>query len=350
MTDPSTWSCPLPLADQPVITMAHGGGGQRSADLVEHLFLPAFGPAAAGAALTDAAVVELGPGRVACTTDSYVVQPLFFPGGDIGTLAINGTVNDLAMVGARPRVLTTAFVLEEGLELAVLDRIARSMGRAAAAADVRLLAGDTKVIERSSGDGLYITTSGIGTVDPDITLEPAQIQPGDRILVSGPIGRHGVAVLSRREGLEFGTTIESDCAPLHDLVQTLLAGGTTTRALRDLTRGGLATALCELAETASVGIEFDEALVPVPEPVRAACGFLGLDPLVVANEGTMVAFVAPSDAEHALATMHAHHRGRGAAIIGEVVAENPGSVVARTALGGRRVVLRPLGEQLPRIC
>lgn len=349
-SDMATWACPLPLRDYPRVTMAHGGGGQLGADLVEHLFLPAFGSAAPAADLLDAAVLGPTDGQVAFTTDSYVVQPLFFPGGDIGSMAVNGTVNDLAMVGARPLALSTAFVLEEGLELRVLDTIARSMGRAARQAGVQLVTGDTKVVDAGHGDGVYINTAGIGVVPEGVRIAPDRARPGDRVIVSAPIGRHGVAVLSRREGLEFGTTIESDCAPLGAVVSAMLETGADLHVLRDLTRGGLTAALNELATTAGIGVLIDEALVPVPDPVRAACGFLGLDPFAVANEGTFVVFVAEADAGRVLDAMHARSETSQATIVGEVTADNAGVVIAQTKLGGQRVLPRPLGEQLPRIC
>lgn len=344
------WSCPLPLNDHPLVTIAHGGGGQLGADLIEHLFLPAFGTAAAGSTLSDAALLDIGAQRVAFTTDSYVVRPLFFPGGDIGTLAVNGTVNDLAMMGASPIALSTAFILEEGLDLQILDAVARSIGNAAEQVGVRLVTGDTKVVDAGHGDGVYINTTGIGVVPAGVRITPDRARPGDQVIVSGPIGRHGIAVLSQREGLEFGTAIESDCAPLDGVVAAMIKTGADIHVLRDLTRGGLTAALCELAETAQVGVRFDQALVPVPDAVAAACGFLGLDPLIVANEGTLVAFVPAEHTDEVLDAMRNHPQSRGATVIGEITTQHAGAVVARTPLGGQRVVTRPLGEQLPRIC
>jgi hydrogenase expression/formation protein HypE len=351
------WSCPVPLRQHDRIVLGHGGGGKLTGELVEHLFVPAFGPAAAGATPTDSAVLALDVGhgsgsRLAFTTDTYVVQPLFFPGGNIGELAVFGTVNDLAMSGAQPLALSTGFVLEEGLELDVLGRVATAMGVAATRAGVQLATGDTKVVEQGHGDGIYVNTAGIGVVPAGVDLRPGRIRPGDAIIVSGEIGLHGVAVLSVREGLEFGTEIRSDTAPLHDLVAAMLAAGDAAdvHALRDCTRGGLAASLCELAATAGVGVEYDERSVPVPDAVRAACGFLGLDPLHVANEGKLVAFVEPEAAEAVVTAMQATDVGGRACVIGRVVDAHPGVVVARTGLGATRVVDRPLGEQLPRIC
>jgi hydrogenase expression/formation protein HypE len=322
-------------------------------ELVEHLFLPAFGTAAATATATDSATLEVSPEvRLAFTTDSYVVQPLFFPGGNIGELAVYGTVNDLAMSGATPLALSTGFILEEGTEMEVLGRVATAMGEAAARTGVRLVTGDTKVVERGHGDGVYVNTAGIGLIPAGVGLAPEAMRPGDVVVVSGPIGMHGIAVLSVREGLAFGTEIESDTAPLHELVATMLAaappGG--VRVLRDLTRGGLAAGLCELSTAAGVGVEFEESAVPVPEPVRAACGFLGLDPLHVANEGKLVAVLAPDTADEVVTAMAGLGVGAGTEVIGRVVGEHPGVVVARTGLGAGRVIDLPLGEQLPRIC
>jgi len=346
------WSCPLPLRDSPHIVMGHGGGGRLSAELVEHLFVPAFssGDDSALARLGDSAVVAVGAERLAFTTDSYVVRPRWFPGGSIGDLAVNGTVNDLAMMGARPLYLTVGFILEEGLEVAELGRIVEVMGRAAREAGVAIVAGDTKVVDAGHGDGVYINTAGVGAVPAGVTIGPELARPGDVVIVSGPIGMHGIAVLSVRDGLEFGSQIASDSAPLGDLVAELIDAGVQIHALRDPTRGGVAATLNEIATASQVGVHIEERQVPVPADVRAACGFLGLDPMCVANEGKLVAFVAPSDADRALALMHSHRHGTGAVIVGEVTADHPGVVVARTAIGGTRVVDLPLAEQLPRIC
>ena len=345
--DLAAWSCPLPLVDSPTIVMGHGGGGAMSGELVEHLFRPAFG---AEGELTDSAVLDVGGTRVAFSTDSFVVRPLFFPGGSIGDLAVNGTVNDLAMSGARPLALSTAFILEEGTQLTDLGRVATALGDAARAAGVRLVTGDTKVVDSGHGDGIYVNTAGIGVVPDGVDIRPGRARVGDVLIVSGDIGVHGVAVLSCREGLEFGTTVRSDTAPLHGLVAAMLATGADVHALRDPTRGGLAAALNEIARTAGIGMELVESQVPVPPEVADACSILGLDPFYVANEGKLVAVVPAESAEQVLAAMRAHPLGAGAGVIGRVVAEHPGMVVARTGLGGTRVVDLPVGEQLPRIC
>ncbi|WNI19870.1 hydrogenase expression/formation protein HypE [Actinacidiphila sp. ITFR-21] len=331
--------------------MGHGGGGAMSGELVEHLFLPAFGPAADAAELGDSAVLPVGGGtRLAFSTDSFVVKPMFFPGGSIGDLAVNGTVNDLAMSGAVPLFLSTAFILQEGTGLAELGRIAQAMGAAARNAGVRLVTGDTKVVDSAAGDGVYVNTSGIGVVPAGVDIHPRRARPGDAVLVSGDIGAHGVAVLSCREGLEFGTAVESDTAPLHGLVAAMTATGADLHVLRDPTRGGVAASLNEIARAAGVGVELVERLLPVPETVRDACSLLGLDPLQVANEGKLLVFVPAADCDRVLAAMRAHPLGRSSARIGTCVADHPGMVVARTALGGTRVVGLPIGEQLPRIC
>jgi hydrogenase expression/formation protein HypE len=321
-----------------------------SAELVEHLFLPAYGEAAS-AELGDAAVLSLGGGhRLAFSTDSFVVKPVFFPGGSIGDLAVNGTVNDLAMSGARPMVLSTAFILEEGTTLSDLGRIAMSLGSAALAAGVRLVTGDTKVVDRGSGDGVYINTAGIGVLDDGVDIRPERARPGDVVIVSGDIGVHGVAVMSCREGVGFTTDLESDTAPLHGLVAAMLGTGADVHALRDPTRGGVAASLNEIGRAAKVGIALVERDLPVPDGVRDACGLLGLDPLHVANEGKLLAFVPPDDADRVLEAMHRHPLGGDARAVGVCVEDHPGMVVARTALGGTRVVDLPVGEQLPRIC
>ncbi|MGP3927422.1 hydrogenase expression/formation protein HypE [Streptomyces sp. 8N616] len=347
--DPAAWSCPAPLRDHPVVVMGHGGGGALSAELVEHLFTPAYGSKTL-AGLGDSAAVTLGGARLAFSTDSYVVRPLFFPGGSIGDLAVNGTVNDLAMSGARPAYLSCAFILEEGTELSVVGKVAQAIGAAAAAARVAVATGDTKVVDAGHGDGVYVNTSGIGLIPEGVDIRPQRAVPGDVVIVSGPIGMHGIAIMSVREGLEFGVEVTSDTAPLAGLVEAMLDVTRDLHVLRDPTRGGLAAALNEIAIASGTGVALTERGLPVPEAVANACGFLGLDPLYVANEGRLVAFVPREHADPVLAAMHAHPQGAQAAVIGECVAEHPGMVVARTGLGGTRVVDLPLGEQLPRIC
>lgn len=346
---PEGWTCPAPLRNSPNIVMGHGGGGAMSAELIAHLFLPAFG-AAADSGLGDAAVIDMGDIRLAFSTDSFVVKPLVFPGGSCGDLAVNGTVNDLAMVGARPLVMSTAFILEEGTALDELTHIARALGEAAVASGVKLVTGDTKVVDRGHGDGVYINTTGIGLVDERADIRPQRVVPGDVVIISGDIGLHGVAVMSCREGLRFGTDVASDTAPLHDLVTAMIDTGADIHMMRDPTRGGVAATLNEIADAAGVGIRLDEPALPIPPEVRAACGLLGLDPLGVANEGKLVAFVAPDDADRVLHAMRNHPRGARATVIGRCVADHPGMVVARTALGSTRIVDLPIGEQLPRIC
>lgn len=352
--DCSQFTCPAPLRDRPRIVLGHGGGGALSQDLFEHVFLPAFGNPVLDR-LGDSSVLELAPhlaggGRLAFTTDSYVVRPLVFPGGSIGDLAVHGTVNDLAMSGARPLYLSAGFILEEGLAIADLVGIVTRMAAAARTAGVTIVTGDTKVVERGHGDGVYINTAGIGVVPPGIELGPKQVKLDDRILVSGTLGDHGMAIMSVREGLEFEAAITSDTAPLHGLVAAMLAACPTIHLLRDPTRGGIATSLNEIAALARVGIEIDETAIPVSPVVASACEILGLDPLQVANEGKLLAFVPAAVVAEVLAAMRAHEHGRGATILGRVVAEHPGRVALRTALGGSRVIPMPLGEQLPRIC
>ncbi|MFI1970708.1 hydrogenase expression/formation protein HypE [Streptomyces cinnamoneus] len=347
--DPSAWTCPAPLRDQPVVVLGHGGGGALSAELFDQVFAPAYGNDVL-AGLGDSAAVEVGGARLAFTTDSHVVRPLFFPGGSIGDLAVNGTVNDLAMSGARAAYLSCAFILEEGTALSVVSDVARAVGKAAEAAGVTVATGDTKVVDSGHGDGVYVTASGIGLIPHGVDIRPQRAAPGDVVIVSGPVGMHGIAVLSVREGLEFGVEIASDTAPLGGLVAAMLAVTPDLHVLRDPTRGGVAGVLNEIATASGTGVVLTEESVPVPEPVASACGFLGLDPLYVANEGKLLAFVPPEHADAVLAAMRAHPRGAGAAVIGTCVAEHPGTVVARTRLGGTRVVDLPLGEQLPRIC
>jgi len=341
--------CPIPLEQYPNVLLAHGGGGKLTHQLIEKMFLPEFSNSMLGAR-HDGAVFDLPASKLAFTTDSYVVQPLFFPGGDIGTLAVNGTVNDLAMCGARALYLSAGFILEEGLAMDTLWRVIRSMALAAAEAGVQLVTGDTKVVDRGKGDGVFINTAGIGLIESKAAVSPSSVQPGDAILLSGDIGRHGIAIMAVRQGLEFESTIASDCAPLSGIVMSLLASGIAVHCLRDLTRGGLASALVEIAETARLHFEIEEAAIPVIEEVQGACEILGFDPLYVANEGRFVAFVAPREAERALEQLRAHPLGAQARIIGTVRDDNPGLVTMRSRIGATRIVDMISGEQLPRIC
>ena len=342
-------TCPLPVSDLQQIQMAHGGGGRLTQQLIRTLFLPEFQNQWLDP-LHDGAVLPLGGSTFAFSTDAYVVNPIVFPGGDIGALAVNGTVNDLAMCGARPLYLSAALIMEEGLPIERLTQIVRSMRRAADGAGVSLVTGDTKVVDRGKGDQLFITTSGVGLIDPGVRIDPRRAAPGDRVLVSGPIGRHGIAVLSVREGLAFESPIESDSAPLGGLVEAMLTASRDIHVLRDPTRGGLAAALNEIADLARVGIRLEEARIPIDEAVRGACELLGLDPLYVANEGRLIAIVPPGAADRVLAAMRAHPSGQEAAQIGEVVGDHPGLVVMRSRIGGERVIDILSGEQLPRIC
>ena len=346
---PEGFTCPLPLRDYPEIVMGHGGGGKLSGELVEHLFLPAFANDLL-AGMGDSTVFSIGQEQLAFSTDSFVVRPLFFPGGCIGDLAVNGTVNDLAMSGAVPRFLSAGFIVEEGFSMESLGRIAQAMGRAAKFAGVRIVTGDTKVVERGHGDGCYINTAGIGVVAPDVKIAPHQAQVGDAILLSGTIGDHGMAIMSVREGLEFQAAITSDCAPLHRLVQRMLVACPHIRTLRDPTRGGVASALNEIAAASRVGMVVEDTAIPVNPTVQSACEILGLDPLFVANEGKLLAIVPAGDAEAVLAAMRQEDLGRKASQIGVVTADHAGMVVAKTAIGATRVITMQIGEQLPRIC
>jgi hydrogenase expression/formation protein HypE len=340
-------SCPVPLPPGDRVLLGHGSGGKLSAQLIRELFVPVFGGRELSR-LGDAAVVRVNGTRLAFSTDSFVVTPKFFPGSNIGELAVNGTVNDLAMMGARPLFLSAALIIEEGLEMEVLGAIAAAMAEACRRADVGLVTGDTKVVENGSADGLFITTSGVGVVADGVEVGPERARPGDRVIVTGPVGSHGVAVMSRRQGLEFQGQVGSDSAPLTDLAQAMLRAG-DVRCLRDATRGGVATVLHELAEASAVTIVVDEAAVPVLPPVRAACEMLGLDPLYVANEGVAVAIVAPEDAEAVLTAAGAESPGRHAALVG-AVEEGPPRAAARTGLGATRPLIMLSGDQLPRIC
>jgi hydrogenase expression/formation protein HypE len=348
-------TCPLPQSRYEHVMLGHGSGGLMTADLIQRIFLPGFANDVLGA-LEDQATVSLGAGngvkspRVAFTTDSFVVQPLFFPGGDIGRLAVHGTVNDLAVGGARPLYLSAAFILEEGLPLDDLRRIVASMRDACREAGVALVTGDTKVVDRGKGDGVFITTSGIGLVPEGRSLSIHAARPGDRILVSGTLGDHGIAIMSVREGLEFETVLESDSAALNGLAETILDACPATRCMRDPTRGGLSSALNELAAASRVGVTLDESAIPLRPEVRGACEMLGLDPLYVANEGKLIAVVPPDDADRVLEAMRRHPLGTNSALIGTVVAEHAGMVILRSRVGGERVVTLLAGEQLPRIC
>jgi hydrogenase expression/formation protein HypE len=331
------------------VVLGHGSGGKLMAELIRTLFLPAFRNEYLER-LDDQAVVAAGGARLAFTTDSYVVTPIFFPGGDIGRLAVNGTVNDLAMSGARPLYLAAAFILEEGLAMDDLRRVVESMQGAAREADVLLVTGDTKVVNRGDADQVFITTTGLGVIEKPVEISAGRARPSDRVLLSGYVGDHGMAILSKRENLEFEGAIESDTAPLHGLVAAMLEASYDIHCLRDPTRGGLATTLTEFAAASKVGIELIESQIPVREAVRGACEILGLDPLYVANEGKLVAVVAPQAAQAVLDAMRAHPLGRDACIIGEVVAEHPRMVIMKTGIGGSRIVDTLFGEQLPRIC
>jgi hydrogenase expression/formation protein HypE len=342
-------TCPVPQSQYDRILLGHGSGGRLSAELIQRIFVPGFGNEILGA-LEDQATVEWPSSRLAFTTDSFVVRPLFFPGGDIGKLAVHGTVNDLAVGGAIPRYLSAAFILEEGLPLEDLKRIVASMREACDAAGVALVTGDTKVVDHGKGDGIFITTTGIGLVPEGRSLSIRNARPGDRILVSGTLGDHGIAIMSLREGIEFETILESDTAALAGLTEAMLQACPEIRCMRDPTRGGLSSSLNELADASHVGIRLVEADIPIRPEVHAACEMLGLDPLYVANEGKLIAVVPPQHADRLLEVMRAHPLGRNAAMIGEVVAEPVGLVLMRSLVGGERVVTLLSGEQLPRIC
>ncbi|HYV35346.1 MAG TPA: hydrogenase expression/formation protein HypE [Gemmataceae bacterium] len=349
-------SCPVPQSQYDRVLLGHGSGGQLTNDLIRRVFVPAFDNEVLSA-LEDQATVELagrhngmkGP-RISFTTDSFVVRPIFFPGGDIGRLAVHGTVNDLAVGGARPLCLSAAFILEEGLPLADLKRIVASMRQACDEAEVTLVCGDTKVVDRGKGDQIFITTSGIGIMPDGLSLSIKFARPGDRVLVSGTMGDHGITIMSVREGIEFETQLESDSASLNTLTQAMLKACPTIRCMRDPTRGGLASVLNELATASDVGVEIDERAIPVRPEVRGACEMLGLDPLYVANEGKLIAVAPPEDADRLLAAMRSHPQGGAAAIIGTIVAQHQGMVILHSAIGGERVVTMLSGEQLPRIC
>ncbi|HUJ95798.1 MAG TPA: hydrogenase expression/formation protein HypE [Terriglobales bacterium] len=342
-------NCPTPLPAGDSILLGHGSGGRMSADLLQNIVLPALRNPVLER-LDDQAIVEVNGSRLAFTTDSFVVKPLFFPGGDIGSLAVNGTVNDLAMGGAQPLFLSLAFILEEGLPLGIFRRVVESVRAAALNAGVDVVTGDTKVVEKGCGDGLFVNTSGIGIVAPGVRLSADQARPGDHILLSGMIGDHGITILSQREGLDFTAPVASDTAPLHTLVADMLAANPAIRCLRDPTRGGLSSSLNEIAARSGVGIELEEKAIPLREEVRGACEMLGLDPLYVANEGKLIAVVDPSASEPILQAMRCNPLGRDAQLIGKVTGSHPGLVTMRTSLGTSRIVDLLSGDQLPRIC
>jgi hydrogenase expression/formation protein HypE len=342
-------SCPLPITNYKEIVLAHGSGGKLSHQLMEKLVFPQFRNELLEP-LHDGAIFSIGGQRVAFSTDSYVVNPIFFPGGDIGKLAVHGTVNDLAMCGARPLYLSVGFILEEGTPMEDFWRVVQSMREAATAARVVLVTGDTKVVDRGKADKIFINTSGIGVIPDGVNIDPARAQVGDKIIMSGAMAVHGIAIMSVREGLEFESEIASDTAPLNGLVETILAASKDIHVLRDPTRGGITSALTEIAQAAKVGMLLNEDAIPISEEVKGACEILGLDPLYVANEGKLIAIVSPSDADRVLAAIQSHPLGREASIIGQVTDDHPGFVMMKTRVGGKRVVDMLSGEQLPRIC
>jgi hydrogenase expression/formation protein HypE len=341
--------CPIPITNYNEIVLAHGSGGKLSHQLMEKMVFPQFWNELLEP-LHDGAIFSIGGQRVAFSTDSYVVNPIFFPGGDIGKLAVYGTVNDLAMCGARPLYLSVGFILEEGTAMEDFWRVVQSMRGAASAAGVILVTGDTKVVDRGKADKIFINTSGIGAIPEGINIAPSRARPKDKIILSGAMAVHGIAIMSTREGLEFESEIASDTAPLNGLVETILAANKDVHVLRDPTRGGITSALTEIAQAAKVGMLLNEDAIPISEEVKGACEILGLDPLYVANEGKLLAITAASDANRVLAAMQSHPLGSEAAIIGEVTDEHPGFVMMKTRVGGKRVVDMLSGEQLPRIC
>lgn len=343
------FTCPTPLAAREEVLLGHGSGGRLSAELTRDIFLPFFRSPILGR-LDDQAVVEVNGSRLAFTTDSFVVKPLFFPGGDIGSLAVHGTVNDLAMGGAKPLFLSCAFILEEGLPMSTLRRVAESMSRAADAAGIEIVTGDTKVVEKGSGDGLFVNTAGIGLIPVGVSLSPTHVRPGDAILLSGFLGDHGITILAERENLRFESDLRSDSAPLSGLVRDMLDASPAIRCMRDPTRGGLSSTCNEIASRVGLGIELEEQAIPVRPEVRAACEMLGLDPLYVANEGKLVAFVAPEAAGAVLQAMRRHPFGAHACQIGRVTESHAGMVTVRTAFGTSRILDLLSGDQLPRIC
>jgi hydrogenase expression/formation protein HypE len=343
-----TLSCPLPISDYPTVTLAHGGGGKLMHQLIEKMILPAFNNSLLETR-HDGAVFDLGGARLAFTTDSYVVNPLFFPGGDIGSLAINGTVNDLSMCGARPVYLSCGLILEEGLAMETLWAVVQSLKQSAEIAGVQLVTGDTKVVDRGKGDGVFINTAGVGVIEHGLTIAPSSVREGDVVLLSGDVGRHGIAIMAMRQGLEFESAIESDCAPLNGAVQKLISGGLDVHCLRDLTRGGLGTTLIEIAEATGLQILIDELKIPVRDDVAGACEVLGFDPLYLANEGRMIVFVPESEAARALELLRGDPHTAGAVEIGRV-SSGGGLVKMKSRIGTTRIIDMLSGEQLPRIC
>lgn len=341
--------CPIPITDYPNILLAHGGGGKLMQQLIEKMIVPTFKNSLPNE-LHDGAIITIGNTKLAFTTDSFVVKPLFFPGGDIGSLAINGTVNDLAMCGAKPLYLSVGFIIEEGLPMETLWHILKSMEQSAKSANVQLVTGDTKVVDKGKGDGIFINTTGIGIIEHNITISPKNINVGDVILINGDIGRHGIAIMAEREGLSFESKIESDCAPLNDIVIKLLNTGIKIHCMRDLTRGGLASVLNEIAKSANVHINIDETTIPVNENVKGACEILGFEPIYVANEGRFICFVPQSESERALQIMRSHPLGSQSCIIGVVVDSSQNIVTMKSTIGATRIVDMLSGEQLPRIC
>jgi hydrogenase expression/formation protein HypE len=342
-------ACPAPILDHKTVVLGHGSGGKLTHQLIQKMIVPAFQNPILEAQ-HDGAILPMNGARIAFSTDSYIVHPIFFPGGNIGDLAVNGTVNDLAMCGAKAQYLSASLIIEEGLFMDDLWQVLSSMRAAAERAGVTLVTGDTKVVDRGKGDKIFVNTSGIGMVLDDVNIDPTLASPGDLIIVSGPIASHGMAIMSVREGLEFETAIESDTAALNGLVETMLAASSGIHVLRDPTRGGVASALNEIAERSRVGIRIDESRIPIRPDVQGACEILGLDPLYVANEGKLLAFVSPHEADGVLAAMRRDPLGRESEIIGEVIADHPQLVVMRTRIGGNRIVDMLSGEQLPRIC
>ncbi|RPI19149.1 MAG: hydrogenase expression/formation protein HypE [Ignavibacteriae bacterium] len=340
-------SCPVEIQKYPSVMMAHGGGGKLMHNLIEKMFMPEFSKIDAGKR-HDSAVIDISSNKLAFTTDSYVIHPLFFPGGDIGSLAVHGTVNDLAMSGAVPKYISAGFIIEEGLPMETLWRIVNSMKETAKICGVEIITGDTKVVDKGKGDGIFINTSGIGVIEHNLSINPASIKEGDAIIINGDIGRHGIAIMAVREGLEFETVIESDSAPLNSIVNKLINEGIEIHCMRDLTRGGLSSALAEIAEASNFGININEKDIPVREDVRGACEILGLDPLYVANEGRFVLFVPEKDAAKALQLMQLEEPA--VSMIGTVNTNNKGMVTMKSVIEASRIIDMLSGEQLPRIC